>query len=204
MYLHFKLDERSKTSQAYFISRYVYHNEHLWDLYRQNKVTKARLRKARFELALNEVGIDDKAMAKEMGDFYLDTCPRKTKLMDGATEVLDELSKDFHLHILSNGFHETQLIKLRESKLEDYFVEVITSERAQAKKPNRAIYDFASKVTQAPKKGTLMIGDNLPIDVEGAINYGWEAIHFNPSEVDHTYDQVKDLRSLLPLIVERG
>jgi HAD superfamily hydrolase (TIGR01549 family) len=124
--------------------------------------------------------------------------------MDGAIEVLEALSKNFYLHILSNGFHETQLIKLRESKLQNYFVEVITSERAQAKKPNRAIYDFASKVTQAPKEGTLMIGDNLPIDVEGAINYGWKAIHFNPSGVDHSYDQVTDLKALLPLIIERS
>lgn len=204
MYFHFKLDERAKTDQAYFVTRYVYHNERLWDLYRQNKITKGRLRKARFELALNEVGVDDKAMAKEMGDVYLDLCPRKTKLMDGAIDVLEQLHNDFHLHILSNGFHETQLIKLKESKLEDYFLEIITSERAQAKKPNRAIFDFASKVTQAPKEGTLMIGDNLPIDVEGAINYGWEAIHYNPKETEHEYDHVKDLKALLPLILERS
>jgi putative hydrolase of the HAD superfamily len=204
MYAHFEIDQKTTVNREYFINRYVYHNENLWDLYRQNKVTKARLRDARFLLALNDVGIEDKEMARKMGDFYLDFCPRKTKLMDGTIELLEELKGNYHLHILSNGFHETQLIKLKESKLDSYFNEVITSERAQAKKPNYPIYDFATKVTEAPKDGTLMIGDNLEIDVVGAINFGWDAIHFNPAGIEHEYQHVRSIPELLPLIVERG
>lgn len=204
MYSQFELQNTTEADRDYFIARYVHHNERLWDLYRQNQITKGRLRKARFELALRDVGVENKALAKRMGDVYLDQCPRKTRLMDGAIELLDALKGNYRMHILSNGFHETQLIKLRESKLEQYFDEVITSERASAKKPNPRIYDFAVKVTDARGNDNLMVGDNLEIDVKGAIDYGWEAVHFNPSKEQHDFPQIHNLKELLVWLGKRG
>ena len=41
-----------------FIKRYKYHNEKLWDLYRQNKIEKNKLRDERFKITLDEFGIN--------------------------------------------------------------------------------------------------------------------------------------------------
>ena len=47
-----------------FINCYKMHNEALWALYREGKVTKEVLRSKRFRLALNEFGIQDDYLAK--------------------------------------------------------------------------------------------------------------------------------------------
>ena len=196
-----KLSARSKDD---FVERYIMHNERMWDLYRQNKLSKGRLRKARFEAVLQDFGLVDKRLAKEIGEEYLKACPQKTKLNDHALDVVQELSDSFELHILSNGFHETQLVKLSASGLAPYFKEVITSERASAKKPQSRMFMFAERVTGAPKDESLMIGDHVDIDVLGAVNFGWDAIHFNEFDEEHDYPSVKTLDELMPLILGKG
>lgn len=201
LYVEFDLEQSNAPSGQYFIDRYVFHNERMWDMYRQNRMSKSRLRKARFEAALLDIGIDDKKLAKRIGEAYLDICPRKTKLNDHAMEVVQELHGQFTLHILSNGFHETQLVKLECSGLAPYFKEVITSEKASAKKPNPRIFRFAEQLTGAKKEESIMIGDNLDIDVHGALDFGWDAIHYNEFDEKHDLPSVTKLDELPALFV---
>lgn len=163
----------------FFLSRYMHHNERLWAMYRENRISKSRLRSARFEAALRDIGLNEKSLAKKMGDSYLEICPRKEKLKDGALEIIASLAEVYELHILSNGFHESQIMKLEVSGLAPFFTEVITSERANAKKPDRRIFAFAEGLTKAEPAKTWMVGDNLDIDIKGAKTAGWNAIHFN-------------------------
>jgi len=201
LYLMFELEERApKFNSDFFIERYVFHNERMWAMYREDKMSKSRLRKARFEYALRDMRIEDKSSAKEIGNAYLEICPRKTKLNDGAIEVLEALKDHYNLHILSNGFHETQLIKLEQSGLMPYFQQIITSEKAAAKKPNRRMFDYAQVHTGAMPKETLMIGDNLEIDVIGALDYGWDAIHYNTTGIRHEYKSVQTLLEIPGLL----
>ena len=169
----------SNRSRDFFLERYVHHNERMWALYRENRISKSRLRSARFEAALRDCGIENKNLSKKIGSDYLDRCPRKTKLKDGALEIVRALADQYELSILSNGFHETQLTKLDVSGLAPFFKEVITSERASAKKPNPRIFSFALQLTGMDKGEVCMIGDNLDIDVKGARDSGWQAVHFN-------------------------
>ena len=134
----------------------------------------------------------------------MDLCPTKTKLNDGAIELLNLLKDKYPLHILSNGFHEVQLVKLASSGLDVYFDHVITSEMANAKKPNPRIFQFANKKCQATADESLMIGDNLEIDVRGAVDFGWKAIHYNPSKIGHELVSVDSLMDISTLLVERG
>ncbi len=203
LYSIFHLDERAPKFDAnHFIDRYVFHNERMWEMYRNDKISKSRLRKSRFEYALRDMRIEDKKLSKDLGDAYLDICPRKSKLNEGAIEVLEILKDKYILHILSNGFHETQLIKLEQSGLSHYFKQVITSERAAAKKPHSRVYDFAQVQTGAQPKESMMIGDNLEIDVLGAINYGWDAIHYNIHDEKHDHKSVKSLLEIPALLLK--
>ncbi|MEQ9188477.1 MAG: YjjG family noncanonical pyrimidine nucleotidase [Cryomorphaceae bacterium] len=201
LFVSFDLSNVTKVSSSkYFIDRYIFHNDRMWDMYRKNRMSKSRLRKARFEAALKDVGLDDKKLAKQIGMAYLDVCPRKTKLNEGAMEVVLELKKNHVLHILSNGFHETQLVKLECSGLAPHFENVITSEKAGAKKPSPRIFQFAERVTGALKTESLMVGDNLEIDVKGAHAFGWDAIHYNEMEVTHIFPAVKRLPDIMGML----
>jgi len=46
----------------------------------------------------------------------------------------------------------------------------------------------------------LMIGDNLEIDVIGALDYGWDAIHYNTTGIRHEYKSVQTLLEIPGLL----
>jgi putative hydrolase of the HAD superfamily len=58
----------------------------------------------------------------------------------------------------------------------------MTSEEADAKKPSRVIFDYASRKTGAAPSNSIMIGDHFEADVVGAIDSGWKAVLFEPDK----------------------
>lgn len=200
LYESFSLEEKGIAQCDHFINQYLLHNDRFWALYRENRISKGRLRNSRFEATLRDFGINDKAFAKRIGAAYVELCPQKTVLHEGALDVLDRLKKSYILHIISNGFQEVQMIKLEVSGLLPFFNEIITSEKANAKKPSNRIFHFAERKTNSEPAQSLMIGDNYEIDVLGAIGAGWHAIHFSPNQEslhDHSIDSLTQIENYL-------
>jgi putative hydrolase of the HAD superfamily len=102
------------------------------------------------------------------------------------------------LHIITNGFHFVQDKKLRNSKIDHFFKTVTNSELAGAKKPSPIIFEHALTIANAKKETSLMIGDSLEADIEGALNYGMDAIYFNgiPSQFQKPIYQITHLLDL--------
>jgi putative hydrolase of the HAD superfamily len=92
---------------------------------------------------LNEFEINDFNLAKSLDAEYLKILPLQTKLFDDAIDVLEYLFPKYQMHIITNGFLEVQTKKLKNSNLQKYFCELITSEEANANKPQIEIFDFA-------------------------------------------------------------
>ena len=168
-----------------FINNYKTHNERLWELYRDGKVEKDVLRSSRFKLTLQDFGIDDDLLANELGDQYIQRCPLKTHVFPFTYKVLDYLKEKYHLHIITNGFEEVQYIKLEQSKLLHYFDQIITSEQVGVKKPNPEIFRHALVKTICKPDESIMIGDDLPVDILGAKAMGMHQIYFNPQKKNH-------------------
>ncbi len=112
--------------------------------------------------------------------------PQFNHLYDGATEILDYLFPNYNLHIITNGFQNVQFGKLKNSNIEHYFKTVTNSEMAGVKKPNPIIFEYALQKANAEKPKSIMIGDNLEADVEGALNSGLDAIFFNEFNIEVT------------------
>lgn len=202
LFVQFDLQSYGIEKSKYFVDRYQIQNDRLWALYRENRISKSRLRSARFEATLKDFKIDNKRLSKEIGRAYVDQCPRKTKLNDGAIGVLNALKDNYTLHIVSNGFDESQRMKLEVSGIGSYFKEIITSEKAQAKKPNPRIFQYAERVTSAKPNESIMIGDNYSIDILGALNAEWKAIHYCPEGNSQHEMSIQVLPELLPLFFE--
>lgn len=83
------------------------------------------------------------------------------------------------MHIITNGFEEVQAQKMKNSGLQPFFEQVITSERAQSLKPQKEIFEFALNLTGAQLKDSIMIGDSLDVDILGAMNCGMDQVHVN-------------------------
>jgi putative hydrolase of the HAD superfamily len=154
----------------------------------------------RFLFTLNEFNCNDFELAKALDHEYLQLLPLQNYLFDDAIEVLDFLFPKYQLHIITNGFLEVQTQKLKNSNLDKYFCEVITSEEANANKPNIEIFNFAFAKTKATALNSIMIGDNPFADMQGALNVGMDRILFNTMKHEHQIPVTKEISSLKELI----
>ena len=197
----YNLNKKGILDYEKFIKTYKIHNAKLWDLYRLDKISQKDLRRERFQRTLADFGIDDFKLSENIGENYIEVCPRKNKLFPYAFEVLDYLKEKYSLHIITNGFDKTQHIKLEYSNLMPYFNQIITSEKTGLKKPNPLIFSHALDLVNARSTESIYIGDNLVVDILACQSSGIDGIYFNPKKKRHN-ENVKSEISCLSQIME--
>lgn len=200
LYQTYKLDELGLKSCADFITTYTANNHQLWADYHLGKITKDFLRSERFSKTFIQLGIHPDAVPHQFEDDYVSISPTKTNLFEGAENVLAYLQQKYTLHIISNGFKETTLTKMDLSNLNPYFQNVIISEDVGVNKPNPIIFEYALDKAKAFKEESIMIGDSLEADIYGALNFGMEAIFFNPLKKEKPGDVQKEISHLEELL----
>ncbi|RZK43737.1 MAG: noncanonical pyrimidine nucleotidase, YjjG family [Pedobacter sp.] len=195
-----KLKALGLSSVDDFIGKYTENNHQLWAKYHLGEITKETLRAERFRKTFLELGVLPDLIPLQFEDDYVNMSPTKTNLFDGAEKVLGYLQKKYTLHIISNGFKETTLTKMRVSNLNPYFTNVIISEDVGVNKPNPTIFKYALDLAGAMKEESIMIGDSLEADIRGAQGFGITAIYFNPLNIPQPEDvswQINHLNELL-------
>ena len=174
------LEEKGINDFDLFHKRYLGHNERLWERYRNGTIRVDELRWKRMWLTLLDFKIGDEALAKEMGVLFLDSLPTRNLLFPHALEILEYLRvKGYQLHMITNGFEVTQHSKLLHAGMAGYFREVITSEGSGSLKPHKEIFEYALQRTGAEKKESIMLGDSIEIDIQGAMNAGIDQVYVN-------------------------
>ena len=179
----------------------VYHevNLKLWELYRRGEMTKDVLRVKRFTISFEKFGIKDDRMATSFGDEYLEISPRKTILVPHTIDILDYLVQKYTLHIITNGFLTTQQVKMKNCGLDKYFKSLTTSEVVGHNKPRPEIFQQALSSVNARKNESIMIGDDLKVDILGAKKFGIDQIYLNRDGVNHSEDITHEIDSLAEL-----
>tara|TARA_B100000965_G_scaffold404052_1_gene433726 strand:+ start:2482 stop:3174 length:693 start_codon:yes stop_codon:yes gene_type:complete len=163
-----------------FLKIYIPINFSYWKLYRDEKITKKFLRHNRLKTAFEKLNLKvDSKTIDNISEDYVISLPKNNFLVNNTIDILDYLYDKYKLHIITNGFTEVQNKKIRNSKLDKYFTNIIDSETVGVKKPYPKIYHYALKSSNVLPQNSLMIGDNLEADILGAINAGINAIHFN-------------------------
>ncbi|HKG07046.1 MAG TPA: YjjG family noncanonical pyrimidine nucleotidase [Pedobacter sp.] len=200
LYTLYKLDELGLSSAENFISTYTENNHRLWADYHIGKITKETLRAERFSSTFIQLGVHPEKIPHQFEDDYVRITPTKTNLFLGSEKVLAYLQKKYTLHIISNGFKESTLIKMEVSKLNPYFTNVVISEDVGVNKPDKAIFEYALDKAKALKHESIMIGDSIEADIRGAQGFGMKAIYFNPLNKELPEDvksQITHLEELL-------
>ena len=179
----------------------VYHplNEQLWVLYRADQITKDELNRTRFLKPLEHYGIHDIELADHLSEDYVYWSPRIVRLVPGTMELLDYLKPKYHLHLITNGFQEVQHTKLSGSGLEPYFETLTVSEEVGVKKPNPEIFFYALRKAHATAEESLMIGDEMAVDIDGARAAGIDQIFFNSSKDEFEGERTFEVKSLLEI-----
>lgn len=182
-----------------FVKQYSPVNAEFWKLYRDNHITQQELRYGRLKETFDRVGYEaDEELINILSEEYVTRLPQNSHLHDGAVEVLEYLKTKYSLHIITNGFHEAQEGKLKNSNIGHYFKTVTNSQMAGCKKPDPAIFEYALNLAKVNKEESIMIGDCIEADVQGALDCGLDAIYFNENkfEVQEGIAQINHLLEL--------
>ena len=187
-----------------FFNIYTAHNHRLWDRYSKGFIKQEELRWKRIYLSLLDFKIANEQLSKEMSLDFLQILPTKKKLFPHTIEILNYLKeKDYKMHLITNGFESVQMQKIKNAAIAHYFTEVITSETSNSLKPNKEIFEFALKTTNATLSESIMIGDNETADIQGGINIGMDTVFVNHLNVaptipaTYTITHLKELEALL-------
>ena len=183
-----------------FMAIYNPINVAYWKLYEKNEIDQETLRVSRvkdafealnYSITLDEINI--------ISNLFIDYLTSNNHLIEGTIETLEYLKDKYVLHIITNGFSFVQDVKLQNSNLDKYFVSITNSEAAGHKKPHENIFKHALTTANASKTESIMIGDSFEADVLGAINFGINAVYFNPKAEMISQNQIIQIQSLTQL-----
>jgi putative hydrolase of the HAD superfamily len=186
-------------NMAEFLGFYVPINRQYWERYRKDEISQKELRYGRLKDSFDLINYD---ISNDLVDLlsveYINYLPKFNHLYDGTIEILDYLQPKYNLHIITNGFAEIQENKLNNSYISHYFKSVTNSEMAGVKKPNPLIFNYALNLAKAKKENSIMIGDCIEADVQGALDAGLDAVFFNENNVS-VANTIKQVNHLLEL-----
>ena len=203
LYEDLSLQEKGIHDFELFYRNYLAHNEKLWEYYRKGLIRQEELRIKRMRMALLDFKIADDELSQQMNVQFLDLLPTRNLLFPYTKEILQYLAdKNYELHLITNGFEKVQHSKLKYSGLDLFFKEVITSESSNSIKPNKEIFEYAFQKTNAQPATSIMIGDTIEVDIQGAINAGIDQVFVNhtgiTTEIKPTYivNSLKELEKI--------
>ena len=179
-------------------------NLELWALVEEGEMRPQEVRTRRFERLVDEQSVD--ADPRQLADDFVTGLGTHGELYDGAFEVLDELSRQASLALITNGLSEVQRERIRRLGLDEFFEAIVISAEVGAAKPGTEIFDITFAALESPDRETaLMVGDNLSSDIQGGINYGIATCWYNPhgksaAGDDSIHHEIVDLRELLRLV----
>ncbi len=183
----------SDFDDEFIIDTYKDINTKIWIEFEEGKITSDELKIERFNRLIKKLEI--KSNAKELCNMYVQYLGDGSFLYKESEDLLNYLSKNYKIGIITNGLADVQHRRIRNSIVGHYFEDVVISDEIKIAKPNPAIFDHAlNNLNHTNKQSVLMIGDSLNSDIKGGINAGIDTCWFNQhnkvnsSNINPTYE----------------
>ncbi len=192
--------------ENYHLKIYQAINTDIWKEFEDGLITQKDLKVERFKRLSNKLnaGFDEMEFSKS----YMYHLSNSSILYDETIELLESLSKDYKLSIVTNGLRDVQNNRIRKSIISKYFADIVVSEEVEVSKPDPRIFEHAlNNIKHTDKSKVLMVGDSLTSDIKGGINFGIDTCWYNPNkivnetEIKPTYEisNLMELRDILKL-----
>ena len=136
-------------------------------------------RRETWRRALARQGVDDAALAQELGERYGIERRRLHETFEDGAAALEDLAVDHVLGLVTNGASCLQREKLAESGLAHHFAAVAVSGEIGVGKPDPAIFAHVLEALDADPAEAVMVGNSLDHDVAGARAAGIRAVWVN-------------------------
>lgn len=129
---------------------------------------------------------------------YFEICV-PDKINANLEKTLDYLANKYELVVLTNWFEYQQIQRLKNAGIYKYFKKVYGTENIKMKPDKEA---FEAAIGDLNLDECVVVGDNLKIDIDGAINIGLNAIFFNQKHinVDKKYTVITSLDELIKIL----
>lgn len=171
---------KTGASDQQFLDAFHEVNGQLWIQYNEGSIDREYIKSQRFRKIFRVVGFDE-SKSEQASSYFLSHCSMKPYLMPDAKTALDYLFEKYKLHIITNGFQDSQGKKLSSAGITRYFDVVVTSECADSRKPHSRIFEYSLEQAGASKGNCIMIGDNPHTDIQGAFDFGLQTVFYDPS-----------------------
>jgi putative hydrolase of the HAD superfamily len=161
-------------------------------------------RTEQMRLTLLQAGIDDPALAKEIGDVYAEERNLNLQLFSESLEVLEKLKARFPLGLITNGPADIQRQEIATLGIEHYFDYVFIEGEMGRGKPLAVVFEaIATEAGKQPHE-ILFVGNSYAHDVKPALEAGWHAVWVRratdvpPSAADQNFPEHRPEGSPLP------
>lgn len=160
------------------IDIFIRTNDMLWKRLENGELTKTELRKTRWNLVFENIGIS--ANGPEFEEVFENSIAETAFPVNGAEDLLEYLSERYRLCLVTNGFEKVQKNRLEISGFNRFFSRVFISENIGHQKPTKEFFDACFReLGNSVKNETILIGDSLSADIYGAFSYGIKSVWFN-------------------------
>ncbi|MDS0473387.1 HAD family hydrolase [Natrinema sp. 1APR25-10V2] len=134
------------------------------------------------------------------------------ELLPGAARVLDELSREYRLAVVTNGARDAQRRKIDAVDLERWVNAVVVAGHDAPPKPDPEPFERAVRAldaTPATPATTVHVGDSLETDVAGAAAAGLESVRLSDRAETGGYEPTYRIESIgelrdLPRLSDAG
>ena len=131
--------------------------------------------------SLSRHGIDDPDLAAKLAETFPRLRRRKHTVYPDTMGALKRFSQSYTLGLLTNGTPDLQRRKMEGAGIAEYFDQILISGDVGFGKPDKRIFEMILTRLKASPKTSLMVGNSLTSDVQGAQNTGMRTVWINRS-----------------------
>lgn len=174
-----------------FQTHYGSINRSLWNLAEEGTIRTSTISDLRFQQIADLYRIP---FIPEIVQFYEDQLILNSHWIEGAEEVLETLKHhSIPVAFITNGFTHMQRNKQKKLRLSRYSQIMVVSDECGVAKPHPLIFQTALDLLKSSASSTLMVGDSLTSDGQGAKNLNMPFCWFNPRRLPNPHDWEPDL-----------
>lgn len=184
--IHQHFDLFNGASEQLLVDTYHHINKGLWEEYALGKIDRDNLQRRRFEETLIKLKVDG-SQYETIGSQYMQFYRNHWEWIEGAESAYQKIAEHYPVGIITNGFAETQRLKIEQFNFEDTARHIVISEDVGEMKPHPKVFDTATDLTGENRKDILYVGDSFTSDVTGGAKAGWKVAWYTktPIELGH-------------------
>ena len=153
-------------------------NQELWTALHRGETTREALKTQRFRRLADQLGLEADPVI--WNELYMEALGDCGDLLPGALEVLRRIKPHCVIGLATNGSTLVQRRRLAGSPILPYLDGVFISQEVGADKPQPAYFQRVLAVLRADPATTIMVGDDLTSDIQGAKQAGLDSIWYAP------------------------